>query len=185
VGFKVVVTPEIMALAGVTSEERPRNIKHHKPAAHPLGEIAGALAEHAWAYKFGIPQTEVKSDGGPYGHGDGGFDFVMGGVKIDVKASPVHPRSWVVGAGPIRTDWYVFAFVTLPDTVEFVAKAPGWWVEPQGLVYSVGNKRLIRYAELNEEWRDIRPDDFGTKAGLKKVQKISQQTFSRRGTPGG
>jgi hypothetical protein len=169
----VIVPPEVMALAGFTSEERPRTIKHHKPAFHPQGEIAGALAEHAWAWYWGIPQTEVKSDGGKYGHGDGGFDFTMHGLTIDVKASPKHPWSWVVGSGPINCDWFVFAYVVLPDRVSFRAKAPAWWVRPQGLVARVGNKRLIEYEELNPEWRDLQPEDF-TKQGAISLRKIRQ-----------
>jgi hypothetical protein len=171
--FTVVLPPDIIARAHATSEERPRTIKHHKPAAHPEGEIAGAISEHAWAYYYKLGPDSVKSDGGPYGHGDGGMDFIMHGLTVDIKSSPVHPWSWVVGAGPIRCDWFVFAHVILPDTVIFQAKAPGWFIKPFGLVEKVGNKRLVGYEELNEEWRDITPADF-KKQGTQKLRKLVQ-----------
>lgn len=173
--FTVVLPPEIIARAHATSEERPKTIKHHKPAAHPEGEIAGAISEHAWAYYYKLGPDSVKSDGGLYGHGDGGKDFIMHGLMVDIKSSPVHPWSWVVGKGPIRCDWFVFAHVILPDTVIFQAKAPRWAIEPIGVVEKVGSKRLVFYEELNAEWRDISPADF-RKAGSQKLRKLLQNS---------
>jgi hypothetical protein len=159
VPFEVVVPPEVLAMAELTAAERPKNIKHHRPSKDPHADLVGALAEHAFAYHCGIPQRMIDSSGGPTGRGDGGkdFEFRDGKVKVDVKASRHHPESWTVpGVTPLQSDWYVFAYVILPDRVIFQGKAHRSVLEPMVVGHPVEKKRLVYLTEIT----DIRPDDF-------------------------
>lgn len=149
--FTVVLPPDALAMAHVTAEQRPKNIAHHKPAKDPHADLVGALAEHAFAYHLGLPQHSIDSSGGPHGRGDGGWDFSLKDetVKLDVKASRIHPESWVVPGGKeLKSDWYIFAYVILPDTVVFQGYAHKDQLEPMGLSKSVKGKRLVYLTEV-------------------------------------
>jgi hypothetical protein len=161
VAYTVKLDPHTLAMAQHTAEMRPKNIKHHKPSEDPHADLVGAIAEHAFAQHLGVSQDSIDSSGGPFGRGDGGWDFTVGAknVKIDIKSSRKHPESWVVPAGKLKSDWYVFAYVILPDTVIFQGKAHASELEPMGLSSSVPGKRLVYLVEIS----DIKPDDFKTR----------------------
>lgn len=159
--FTVVLPPHVLASAMRTAEERPRNIKHHVPSSHPDADLWGAMSEHAFAYHLGMPTMAVDSSGGPDGRGDGGVDFTVYGETIDVKSSGKHDSSWVVPRGDLKADWYVFAYVILPDTVVFKGKARREDLEPIKTSEKVGGKRLVYL----EEVEDIGPQDFTRKPG--------------------
>lgn len=149
--FTIKLPPDVLAMAHLTAEQRPKNIKHHKPSEDPHADLVGAIAEHAFAYHMGISQSSIDSSGGTYGRGDGGWDFEIGNkqVKIDVKASRHHPESWVVpGTKELKSDWYVFAYVILPDTVIFQGYAHKDQLEPMALSTSVKGKRLVYLTEV-------------------------------------
>ncbi len=158
--YTVKLPPDVMARAGWTATERPKNILHHKPSADPHADLVGALAEHAFAHHCGISEMLIDSSGGPHGRGDGGWDFFFKNntVKVDIKSSRKHPESWVVPLGNLRSDWYVFAYVILPDTIIFQGKAHKMTLEPMTESGSVKGKRLVYLTEVE----DIKPSDFKT-----------------------
>jgi hypothetical protein len=154
--FTIVLPPDVMAMAEWTAQERPRNIQHHRPSKDPHADLVGALAEHAWAYHTGVSQTLVDSSGGPLGRGDGGWDFTLKDetVKLDIKASRIHPESWVMpGVTPLKADWYIFAYVILPDTVIFQGYAHRSLIEPMVVLeipYELKGKRLVYLTEISK-----------------------------------
>lgn len=78
----------------------------------------GALGEGAFGYFFGRP-TAVDTT--LYDHGDGGSDFELHGVSIDVKTAGQehsHPRLFVSAYQPLRADYY--ALVNRVGTTSFV-----------------------------------------------------------------
>ncbi len=170
-GYTIVLPPDVLAHAMLTAEQRPQNIKHHRPSADPHADLVGALAEHAFAYHVGIPQDQIDSSGGPDGRGDGGWDFKVekGGksVLVDTKASRKHPESWVIPAGNLVADWYVFAYVILPATVIFQGMGHRSVLEPMGVSSSVPGKRLVYLTEV----QDIKPSHF--KATIPRRPKTS------------
>lgn len=175
--FTVKLTPHSLAMAQHTAENRPKNIKHHKPSEDPDADLVGAVAEHAFAQHLGISQDSIDSSGGPFGRGDGGWDFTVGAknVKIDIKSSRNHPESWVVPAGKLKSDWYVFAYVILPDTVIFQGKAHRNDLEPMGLSSSVPGKRLVYLVEIDP----IKETDF--KRHIPRTPKPSRLKAATRG----
>lgn len=179
--YEVKLTPDALAMAHVTAEQRPRNIAHHKPPADPHADLVGAIAEHAFAQHLGLPQSSIDYSGGPNGRGDGGKDFVIGDkeIRIDVKASRKHPESWVVPLGDLRSDWYVFAYVRLPDTVIFQGKAHKDTLMPMGESGSVPGKRLVYLVEVS----DITPNDF--KKTIPRRPKPSDRQKPRSRQEGG
>lgn len=154
--FRIILPPEVIAFAMTTAENRPKNINVSTPPVDPDADLFGALAEHAWAYAYGIPQSEVTDDGGTEGWGDGGIDFYMVEGTVDIKSSSRHPLSWVVKKGRCRADWYVFATVIIPDTVIFKGKATQLVVSGIPLQAKVGNNRLVDFSILD----DIEIEDF-------------------------
>jgi hypothetical protein len=118
--IKVVLPPDILALAMYTAENRPKFVSVHRPSVDPEADIVGALPEHAWAWMYHMPQALIAYESE---YGDGGIDFTMKEGSVDIKASRKYPTSWVIKLGPLRSRWYVFSYVVLPDTVWFVAKA--------------------------------------------------------------
>jgi hypothetical protein len=148
--FTVKIPPDVLAMAHYTAEHRPKNIKHHKPSTDPHADLVGAIAEHAFAYHCGIPQSAIDSSGGPHGRGDGGKDFTFKDekIKVDIKSSRKHPESWVVPLGDLRSDWYVFAYVILPDTVIFQGMAHKDTLMPMTESGSVPGKRLVYLTEV-------------------------------------
>jgi hypothetical protein len=152
----VILTPEVLAMAHYTAEQRPLHISKHNPPSDPIADLVGAMAEHAFAHIYGIRQDSITWDGGTDGWGDGGVDFTMLEGTVDLKASHKWPDSWVVKKGPCRSDWYVFGTVYLPDTVVFKAKARKEVIEPIELSQKVGNNRIVRL-----EWlEDFHVKDF-------------------------
>lgn len=152
----LILTPEVLAMAHYTAEQRPQHVSKHNPPSDPLADLIGAMAEHAFAYMYKIPQSSITWDGGENGWGDGGIDFRMEEGTVDLKASHKWPDSWVVKRGPCRADWYVFATVYLPDTVVFKAKAKREVIEPIEISNKVGGNRIVRL-----EWlEDFHVDDF-------------------------
>ncbi len=151
--FRVILPPDILALAMVTAEERPKNVVNHIPLIDPNGELSGAVSEHGWAWSYRMPQSLITSDGM---FGDGGIDFTMEQGTVDIKSSSRYSDSWVVKRGRCRADWYVFATVILPGTVIFKGKATREMVEAFPLVEKVGNNRLVTLNMVD----DIVPSDF-------------------------
>jgi hypothetical protein len=158
--FTVVAPPYIMALAQETAERRTEGSKRagfHNPPFEANSEYWGALAEHALAYHLGIPPQEVGYDGK-----DGGVDFTVGGVTIDVKSSAKHDSSWVLPYKDRKknekavADWYVLAFVIEPDTVIFKGKVRGDYVRKLDESVMVYNKRIVTLREAE----DIAEEDF-------------------------
>jgi hypothetical protein len=144
---RIVLPPEVLAMALYTAEQRPKNVVNHIPLFDPMGELVGAMAEHAWAWLYRLPQDSVTSH---EAYGDGGIDFDMEEGSVDIKASGRYEDSWVVKRGPCRADWYVFAFVQQPDTVIFKAKASKEVVAGIGTDNRVGGNRLIRIEQLED-----------------------------------
>ena len=150
----VILTPEVLAMAHYTAEQRPKHVSKHNPPSDPDADLVGAMAEHAWAYIYRIPQSVITWDGGPDGWGDGGIDFTMVQGTVDLKASHKWPDSWVVKKGPCRADWYVFATVYFPDTVVFKAKATKEVIEPIQVDNRVGGNRIVRLEMLEDFHRE-------------------------------
>ena len=148
--YTVVLTPEVLAMAHYTAEQRPKHVSKHNPPSDPDADLVGAMAEHAWAWVYRIPQDSITWDGGPDGWGDGGIDFSMVEGTVDIKASHKWPDSWVVKKGPCRADWYVFATVYLPDTVVFKGVARKEDIEPIEVSAKVGGNRIVRLEWLKE-----------------------------------
>ncbi len=118
--LKLVLPPDVIANAMVTAENRPKFVVKHRPSSDPDADIVGALPEHAWAWLYKFPQDIIRYD---QWYGDGGVDFTMKQGTVDIKASQRHKDSWTVKMGDLRSEWYVFSYVVLPDTVFFIAKA--------------------------------------------------------------
>jgi hypothetical protein len=73
------------------------------------GTVKGLLGENAFA---NFLQMDLTPDTEVYSNGDGGFDFVYNGLKIDVKTVGRHrdePALTVDAYGPLRADCYVLA----------------------------------------------------------------------------
>lgn len=147
--LRIVVSPEYMAHAEFCAERRPQHIRNHVPPTDPLADLAGCVAEYAWVQHYRFPPDTISWNGGNDGRGDAGWDFVMREGTVDIKASRKYPHSWVVkkhrGEKDLRADWYVFAYVMLPDTVQFRYKAPRSVIEGLPAEDRVGGHRLVRY----------------------------------------
>lgn len=155
--FEVKLPPDVLALAMITAEERPKRVSRHNPPSDPKADLVGAIAEHGFAYAFRIPQSSITYDGGPNGWGDGGIDFVMAEGSVDIKASHKWPESWVVKRGILRADWYIFATV-YPDEgrVVFKGKARKESLAGIPLQAKVGSNRLVHISDVE----GIELDDF-------------------------
>lgn len=147
--FRVEVIPEYMAHAQFCYEQRPQHIKKHIPPTDPLADLAGCLAEYAWVQHYKYPPDTISWHGGPDGRGDPGWDFEMREGTVDIKSSRKHSTSWVVkkhgGDRDLRADWYVFAYVILPDVVQFRYKAPRAALLNMPADDRVGGNRLVRF----------------------------------------
>lgn len=159
---RILLPPDILAMAHFTAQERPRNIPHSKPSDDPYADLVGALGEYAFAFHCGLPYTAIQHvavqqpDGS---WGDGGWDFAFkdGKVLVDIKASRKHTDSFVVPGRQkkrggwhegLKADWYVSAFVTLPDTVEFRYKAHRDVLLPMTNSPLIPGKRLVYGTEV-------------------------------------
>lgn len=168
--FDVVLKKGNYALAERTARLRPQNVINHNPSKDPDADLIGALAEHAFAQRFRIPQESIDSSGGLYGRGDGGWDFEVNGQRIDIKASGKYPGSWVVPKGDLRADLYVFAFVDKETgTVSFRGKATKQQLEPIRTSAKVGGKRLVYLAEVD----DVTTEDFRRKPRRQGLHPVS------------
>lgn len=140
-----------------TAEDRPRNVRKHKPPTDPDADLYGAVSEYAFAQHHRIPVGVIDASGGVNGAGDGGVDFRVAKTTIDIKSSGRYRDSWVVPAGKLRAEWYVFAYVELPETVTFLGKARAEDLQKIAPSDRVSGKRLVYLAEVE----DIGPSDFG------------------------
>ena len=172
--FKVVLPPWVIAMAMATAEERPANAKklgRHRPPFNPDGDLWGALSEHAFAFHHRINPTVISSAGN-----DGGIDFTLDDCTVDIKSSGVHPDSWVISGSDLKADWYVFAFVQVPDTVIFKGKARREELMALPISDRVPGKRLVRRENIS----DIGPEDFrGETTRREKVLPHSQDVHRR------
>jgi hypothetical protein len=162
--IKVVLPPDILALALYTAENRPKHVAVPQKSVDPDADVVGALPEHAWAWMYHMPQALIAYES-PYG--DGGVDFTMEEGTVDIKASQRHPTSWTIKMGPLRSLWYVFCHVILPDTVWFVAKAHKGVLTPIKESQIVPGVRLVNWPETpgmtefrRSDFRPI-PDGWG------------------------
>lgn len=152
--FTVVLPPWVMAMAMATAEERPENAKkqrRHQPPTHPDADLWGAMSEHAFAYHHRIHPGSITATGS-----DGGVDFTLGNSTLDIKSSGIHESSWVIPGKELKSDWYVFAFVKLPDRVVFKGKARRETLERLPISTAVPGKRIVRLTDV----MDIGPEDF-------------------------
>jgi hypothetical protein len=161
--FTVKLTPKALAAAKMTATLRPINVRFHVPSEDPDADLYGAMAEHAFAQHFRIPHRMVSVQELPSG-GDGGVDFTYNGHTFDVKSSARHPSSWLIPGGVLRSDWYIFATVSLPDLVTFKGKATREYLEKitpttVGREGSQKKKRLVYLSEVE----DFGPEDFKRK----------------------
>lgn len=173
--FQVVLPPWVIASAMATAEERPENAKkigRHNPPAHQDADLWGALSEHAFAFHHRINPQLISTAGN-----DGGIDFDLGDCTVDIKSSGVHPDSWVVAGGDLRADWYVFAYVQLPDKVIFKGKARREDLEKLPKSDKVPGKRLVKRADIS----DISPEDFRGKTTFGEDRKPQNTRLHQRG----
>jgi hypothetical protein len=158
-GISIVLPPDVLAMAHDTAERRPLSIPWHRrnPSADPLADLIGAMGEYAFAVYCKLPYTiiqylAVEQTDGKWGDGGKDFTFKDGKVKVDIKSSRKWKDSFIVpGRNKVKgewveglkSDWYVSAFVTLPDTVEFRYKAHRDILLPMGNSGVVRGKRLV------------------------------------------
>jgi hypothetical protein len=169
--FTVVLSPKSLAAAKMTATLRPVNVRKHIPPEDPDADLYGAMAEHAFAQHMGIPQSAINRQSLPTG-GDGGIDFTVDGKTVDIKSSARHPNSWLVPAGNLRAEWYIFATVTMPNMVTFKGKATREQLEriapiTVGKEGSQKKKRLVYLSEVD----DIGPQDFKRQPRRKRVRE--------------
>lgn len=169
--FTVTLSHKSLAAAKMTAALRPVNVRNHIPPEDPDADLYGAMAEHAFAQHLGIPQSSINHQALPSG-GDGGVDFTVDGETVDIKSSARHPNSWLVPAGDLRADWYVFATVTMPNLVTFKGKARADQLSriapvTVGREGSHKKKRLVYLSEVDE----IGPQDFQRQPRRKRVRE--------------
>lgn len=169
--FTVTLSHKSLAAAKMTAALRPINVRKHIPPEDPDADLYGAMAEHAFAQHLGLRQDAISHQALPVG-GDGGVDFTVGDETIDIKSSARHPNSWLVPAGELRADWYVFATVTMPSMVTFKGKARAEQLAritpvTVGKEGSHKKKRLVYLSEVD----DIGPQDFKRQPRRKRVRE--------------
>src|SRR5687768_17027697 len=90
-------------------------------AVYDNADLVGVIAEGEFAKKYGFPLKDVRSD-----KRDPGWDFILDGRKIDIKATARPDGNLLVPTAakrPIVADIYVLAIVNVGnETAEFV----GW-----------------------------------------------------------
>lgn len=102
------------------AKNAPGTIEHH---------ILGILGEFAAAKFFGVPE---KVDTEIYEHGDPGYDFEVGGWRVDVKtARPEQQRpSLIVGtAQELKADFYLLAHELAATRYQIIGYTPRAVVE--------------------------------------------------------
>lgn len=120
-------------------------------------DLVGVIAEGEFAKKYGLPVDSVQS-----AQRDPGWDFILDGKKIDIKATSRKDGNLIVHTAakrPLSADIYVLAIVNVGnETAEFIG-----WIEQKDV--RVAPVRTLGY-------NDLYPVHFVTRSQLRPMDEL-------------